>query len=358
MTMNFMALGSETAGQTDFRSSQFELHPEWQTWVAECLVNHIDSAFVVQVLVQQGYSEPDVVAYLSEAASHPFILAGQRAGKQHKKLEWLLQIYQSTQSNSKFYNQIERRNTLTQDEFYEQYYCVNRPVILTGMMTDWAALKHWTLPYFQTNFGHLKVEAQRAIQQEENAPGEYPSHKTMLLMSEFLEKLDDPRELLYLTAYNNVANRKLFEQLLPDIKQFPSLLNPDMTGEHVSFWFGPKGTLSRLHIDNANGLLAQVKGRKRVKMFPSNCLPYMYHEKDFRSPVDINNVDTHHYPEFQHAHMLETILEPGEVLFNPIGWWHEVEALDTSISISMTNFKAHNEYPTFSSIYPAFDAVE
>jgi mannose-6-phosphate isomerase-like protein (cupin superfamily) len=35
---------------------------------------------------------------------------------------------------------------------------------------------------------------------------------------------------------------------------------------------------------------------------------------------------------------------PGQALFIPVGWWHCVEALETSISMSFTNFVWPNTY--------------
>jgi ribosomal protein L16 Arg81 hydroxylase len=37
--------------------------------------------------------------------------------------------------------------------------------------------------------------------------------------------------------------------------------------------------------------------------------------------------------------ILDTVLEPGEFIFIPIGWWHWVKSLDVSISLSFKNFR-------------------
>jgi hypothetical protein len=44
----------------------------------------------------------------------------------------------------------------------------------------------------------------------------------------------------------------------------------------------------------------------------------------------------------------EVTLNPSEILFIPIGWWHQVESLDRSITLSYTNFVFKND---FSSTY-------
>ena len=56
--------------------------------------------------------------------------------------------------------EIERRHRLSRDEFLREYYSTNRPVIITGMMDDWPAMRKWNLDYFAEKFGDREVEVQ------------------------------------------------------------------------------------------------------------------------------------------------------------------------------------------------------
>ena len=44
------------------------------------------------------------------------------------------------------------------------------------------------------------------------------------------------------------------------------------------------------------------------------------------SPVDIANPDLERFPNFAQSHRLECVLRPGDVLFMPAFWWHEVQS--------------------------------
>ena len=67
--------------------------------------------------------------------------------------------------------------------------------------------------------------------------------------------------------------------------------------------------------------------------------PNMYVSKKFDqgttiSQVDLHNVDKDRFPQFLKVKHHQIVLHPGEMIFIPRGWWHHVESLDTSISVS------------------------
>jgi hypothetical protein len=60
--------------------------------------------------------------------------------------------------------------------------------------------------------------------------------------------------------------------------------------------------------------------------------------------VDGGAVDLARFPGMQQANLIECTLEPGELLFLPIGWWHYVEGLEASVTMTYTNFLARNDF--------------
>ena len=62
------------------------------------------------------------------------------------------------------------------------------------------------------------------------------------------------------------------------------------------------------------------------------------------SPIDLDRPDFERYPLFRDVKVLEVIVEPGETVFLPLGWWHQVTALDVSLSFSYSNIAVPNLY--------------
>jgi len=52
------------------------------------------------------------------------------------------------------------------------------------------------------------------------------------------------------------------------------------------------------------------------------------------SQVDVDVPDLEEHPGFASLVATECILQPGQMLFIPPGWWHYVKALSVSFSVS------------------------
>ncbi|MBS1955566.1 MAG: cupin-like domain-containing protein [Cyanobacteria bacterium SZAS-4] len=241
---------------------------------------------------------------------------------------------------------IERRSYLGRAEFLEQYYAANRPVILCDLMSDWKALTKWTPEYLKSTCGDMIVEIQAKRETSPEFEIKNEPHRKEVAFNDFVDLVYKRGETndFYLTARNGFFTRPGAKKLLDDIGGFPEYLNMDATGDWLFLWFGPKGTITPLHHDELNIFLAQVVGRKHVKLVPPNELDLIYNHYAVYSQVDCENPDYKRFPKFKDATVIDVDLNPGEVLFIPAGWWHHVRSLDPSISLSFTNFLFPNKF--------------
>lgn len=138
-------------------------------------------------------------------------------------------------------------------------------------------------------------------------------------------------------------------------------------------WLGPTGTVSPLHTDPYHNILCQVVGHKYIRLYAPSETSKLYPRGIDETGVNMENtsyVDISmakklfdeppaqdskviaastlesesprlqssefkaRFPLFKDARYIEGVLGPGECLYIPVGWWHYVESLSTSFSMS------------------------
>jgi hypothetical protein len=322
-----------------------------ERWVAECLIGFCDAQTLIAQLMAQGLTQEEAQTLVHEVSTHPYIQAGRSMVKQYQRLEWLLGVYEKNHQQSAHWGTVERRSDLTREAFFENYYAVNRPVILTGCLEGSPALTQWTPEYLKSRWGHLEVEYHHY---QSDDTGENALVTSKAPFSQYVEMVQacDTENAFYLNAYSKKANQHLIQEMIQEVHLPEAFLDPQKIDGGAALWYGPANTNTELHIDILNGFLVQVQGRKRVRMIPSYYLPSVYPKGDMLSLVSAIEPDYETYPRFKQAQIVEFILEPGEIYFNPIGSWHQVTALDKSISFTCTHFYADNQYPWFSEAFP------
>ena len=99
-------------------------------------------------------------------------------------------------------------------------------------------------------------------------------------------------------------------------------------------FLGPGGSKTPLHVDPCltHAWLAQIRGRKRFILYKPAHLKHLYDAAG--QPADVRTPDRTRYPTFDHATPYEVVLGPGDLLFVPAGWAHQVECVDDSISLT------------------------
>ncbi|WP_373992100.1 cupin-like domain-containing protein [Duganella sp. BuS-21] len=102
------------------------------------------------------------------------------------------------------------------------------------------------------------------------------------------------------------------------------------------FWIGPAGTVTPLHCDYDDNIFAQIWGSKRLFLAPPHHDAFLYPREAnailFGSPFDPEAPDYEQFPLARQATMIEVIVHPGDMLYVPAGWYHQVRALTFSLS--------------------------
>jgi hypothetical protein len=318
----------------------------WRQWIAENLLRHCTPASMAQTMVQAGLDPAGCGPAIEAMQSDPAFLAARKFQQLQAKLESVVANQQRLRELDPLYGHVEKRSRVSQDEFMQKYVIGSRPVVLTDVASDWPAMRRWSPQDLRERFGHLEVE----IQSERSADPHYEvnklahQHKTRL--ADFVDRVLAGGETndYYLTANNEMLSRPGFAPLLDDIGTLPAFCDRAELARRSSFWFGPAGTVTPLHHDTLMLCHTQIVGRKRWRFISPLQTPLLYNHYEVYSPVNLDQPNLHRHPLLAGATVLDVIVEPGETVFLPLGWWHQVSALDVSLSFSFSNIAVPNQY--------------
>jgi hypothetical protein len=343
-----------TTGGVGGRSASPALDDEWRRWIAENLMVGATNASVLHAMIGAGIPPELALREIDLAQQSPYLKGGALLLNRLKKRDWQLATYRKLNRLHPRSAEIPRRHRLPRQEFLEEYYSTNRPVIITGMIDEWPALKKWDLDYFKATLGDRQVEVQFGRSKGDNYEIEREKFVARLPFADFLEKIRAAGVTndFYMTASNNQESKRTLAELWDDVVQIPEYL--DGSDPLSGFlWIGPAGTVTPFHHDLTNNFMAQVIGRKRVRIAPSWDIPLMQNHYHVFSRIDGRLTPFRPAAGIKDAQILESILCPGEVLFLPIGSMHFVEALDISVTVSFTNFLFDNDFASFYTTYHA-----
>ncbi|KAF8941649.1 Lysine-specific demethylase 8 [Haplosporangium gracile] len=250
------------------------------------------------------------------------------------------------------------------------------PIIITGGFDHWPARERWT---------DLDILC-RTAGPDRLVPIEIGSQYTdeqwtqrLVTMREFIQMYilrqkdsgpinggkDGTKAKATTEEIGYLAQHDLFAQI-PRLRRDIDIPDYCMIGPHdqegynppddvlLNAWFGPRGTVSPMHTDPYHNLLAQVVGRKYIRLYApketSKLYCYGNESQDEAegegegeggssmlgntSQVNVEEPDLKRHPRFAEAEYLETILAPGELLYIPFQWWHYIRSLSTSFSVS------------------------
>ena len=291
--------------------------------------------FAFQSLPEAAQATPQVDRGQAEAASAAMRLAARR--------EWLLAAMDRQRRLSLPAMALHHRRNLTGQEFLDEFYAQHRPVVIEGAAADWPAIDLWTPEYLREKVGSAPVEYQGGRKAAEEFEMYKDLHKQVMPFDAFMDLIeqDGAGNDAYITAYNDGTNAAAFAPLQDDLGTLAEYLTP---GPGM-LWLGPADTFTPLHFDLTNNLLVQIAGIKEVTLVPPSQTRYLYNRvhvfSDVRDIEDEERLEA--FPLARAATPVSVILEPGDALYIPVGWWHQVTGLEFSAMLTYTNFRWPND---------------
>jgi ribosomal protein L16 Arg81 hydroxylase len=318
---------------------------DWRRWIGENLMLDAEPSALHVALTSHGFDATEATREIEAALASPYFQGSARLRNRLRKREWILSVYGTLNRMRANSDVIERRERLSRDEFFEQYYFQNRPVIITGAFDFWPARTRWNFEYLRSRCGECEVEVQFGRESDADYEINQPMHKRTMPFAEYVDLVERGGRTndFYMTANNTSHNRTALAALWADVPPIDEYL--DGTSLDTGFfWMGPAGTRTPFHHDLTNNFMAQLIGRKRIKLVPLSDTAHMANYLHCYSQVDGSLIDYDRFPSLRNAQLLECTLEPGELLFLPVGWWHYVEGVEASVTMTFTKFLQRNDF--------------
>ncbi|KAG6434594.1 hypothetical protein SASPL_106232 [Salvia splendens] len=205
---------------------------------------------------------------------------------------------------------VVKKGGLSLEEFLREHFVPGLPVIISGSMDHWPATNRWSdMNYIK------KVAGFRTVPVEVGRNYLCSDWKQELItISEFLERIQSGNSSPTSTTY--LAQHQL----------------------SLNAWFGPSGTVTPLHHDPHHNILAQVAGKKYIRLYSPSSSEELYPHTETMlcnsSQVDLDDIDKEDFPKILDLEFIDCILEEGDMLYIPPKWWHYVRSLTKSFSVS------------------------
>ena len=233
--------------------------------------------------------------------------------------------------------EITRLPRLDEAEFYRDF-SGRMPVLLPSFVRDSRACATWSPEYLESVIGDQTVQVNycaRALEKTTEGAVQAPAQHFDASFREASDLIRSVSDVVYFVMGQPI--QQVFPELLDDLN-FAALILQAAPLVSVNLWYAAAGHLTPLHYDIFDNFLNQIIGRKRVTLFSPADIDYLYStaQDDAGNPVTVNPFDPDYekFPRFRHATPMEFILEPGDTLYQPAGWSHQVEALDITVSVN------------------------
>ena len=232
----------------------------------------------------------------------------------------------------KIHTNIDVVNHIEISDFKKKYFEPQKPLLIKGLANQYPAGKKWSLDYLKAYCKDVTVDLfDNNIKNHTSSAFTKPD-----LSMNFAEYIDiiskDEPSSLRMFLFNMFKKKPALRKDFPCPDMFKGIL-----GRIGYMFFGSKDIKVRIHqdIDMSNVLLTQFHGRKKVILISPEYSDLLYRLPfNTYSLVNIDNPDYKKYPGLEFVEAYEYILEPGDALYMPSGYWHYITYLDGGFGVS------------------------
>ena len=223
----------------------------------------------------------------------------------------------------KLITEIDRVEGITREEFQENYMKPQKPVIIKHLFGSEAPVYQWGFEDFKRELGHIEVGVYDAEEEQIKEDRSYKSAPSKMKFGDYLDLIQQAPTTKRLFLFDVFK----FKKELKEDFNFPDIADNVFKFLPLAF-FGGQGSVTRIHrdMDNSNVFLTELVGTKRVVLFDPKYSKMLYqYPFGTHTSIDVNDPDYGKYPALSKVEGYDVILNAGETVFMPSGWWHHIE---------------------------------
>jgi len=136
--------------------------------------------------------------------------------------------------------------------------------------------------------------------------------------------------------------------IIKDISVHDLFFRPYMLSNiEYDYIFGSKNSYTPLRYNlNYRNYFLVLQGKIRIKLTPPKNDKYLYCNKDydnfeFRSPLNVWNIQDEYKTDFNKMKFLEVDLEPGNIIYIPAYWWYSIQILEENTCILSFKYRTY-----------------
>jgi hypothetical protein len=231
---------------------------------------------------------------------------------------------------------VDKVEAISAEAFKKNYYDQKKPVIITGLAKEWLAYNKWNWDYFMEVVGGREVGVYNNIKSDAYTP--INTADAYMKFGDYLQQVKNGPLELRIFLFNIFQHAP---QLTKDFT-WPEQLMKGFVKNYPMLFVGGEGSITHMHfdIDMSHILHTQFMGKKRVLLFP-----FEEQYKLYRKPWEVLSManfagynekfDYGNFPAVRLAKGYEVILEHGDTLFMPAGYWHHMEYINSGFAMSL-----------------------
>ena len=319
------------------------MNDQWKIWFAEHLARGNSEAHLAQLMLNQNVPLADILAEVKVVYTSPAYTAFRRMLRDQRKYAATLRSVQLMWQQNPNYDKIDVIEMPTRQEFYEKYWLPIRPVIIKDFTKNWDK-SVWSFEYMRNTFDNIDVEVMGNRDSENDYELNMNNHRQPIKLHDLLDYIMTTEESnnLYITANNRLIEK--IPELYKAIGELPDFMKRPPNEGAGYLWLGAKGSYTTMHQDLMGLVNVQIVGNKKWQIVSILDTPRVYNHITIFSQLNKKEIDFNIFPLMRDVKIIEVTVNEGDAIFMPFCWWHTVEALDKSISLSFTGLDFPNQW--------------